>query len=131
MTDEEAATRLFMAISDDELFQKMQQSGACIGDLLFIEALVKAIKILGERKHPDATTGLVSCGCGGSAILCLSFGSHDDITGSQSFGINAECHECHISTSVCSGSIKDGDSMEEYESIVVSDWNRAMGYGER
>ena len=107
MTDEEAATRLFMAISDNELWQKMQQSGACIGDLLFIEALVKAIKILGERKQPDATTGLVPCGCGGKPIK-TSIGA--------GLFTQVECPKCGIKTKLIVSGMSE-----------IS-WNRAMGW---
>lgn len=109
MTDEEAATRLFMAISDNELWQKMQQSGACIGDLLFIEALVKAIKTLGERKRPDAITGLVPCGCGGKPVF--------ERTGDEQHPVMAQCSECYVRTD---------DMADEY--WAKERWNRSQGY---
>ena len=92
--------------------------------------LEESLAAIGVFKAPDPKTGLFPCGCGGMAILCLSFGPHDDTACYQSFELNAECHECHASTSVYQGVIEDGEDIRAYESIVVSDWNRAMGYGE-
>ena len=100
------------------------------GMLGVVLELEESLAAIGGFEVPDPETGLFSCGCGGKAMLCLSFGSHDDTTGSQSFELNAECHECHISTSVYQGVIEDGESIKAYESMVVSDWNKARGYKE-
>ena len=94
-----------------------------------VKELLDTLNVI-KPNEPDKITGLVPCGCGGRATLCLSFGTHDDVVGSQSFELNAECHECYVSTSVCHGVIEDGWDIKAYESMVISDWNKAMGYKE-
>lgn len=67
MDRSEAATRIYMAISEpDDLIEKMKSAGACVGDILFIGALVEAVKALSSKQHDDK--GLMLCGCGGEAV---------------------------------------------------------------
>lgn len=63
----------------------------------------------GERKHPDAITGLVPCGCGGKPIF--------ERTGNEQYPVMAQCSECYVRTD---------DMADEY--WAKERWNKSQGH---